>query len=40
VELGEDGVLQIIVPTLTRQEQTRLDNSYQRAAISSQTRKN
>jgi malate dehydrogenase len=27
VELGEDGVLHIIEPTLTRQEQTRLDNA-------------
>lgn len=27
VELGEDGVLRIIEPTLTRQERTRLDNA-------------
>jgi malate dehydrogenase len=42
VELGEDGVLQIIEPTLTRQEQTRLDSaiSYQTSAISRQPGKN
>jgi malate dehydrogenase len=41
VELGEDGVLRIIEPTLTRQEQTRLDSaiSYQTSAIGHQQRK-
>jgi malate dehydrogenase len=41
VELGEDGVLLIIEPTLTRQEQTRLDSaiSYQTSALSRQPRK-
>jgi malate/lactate dehydrogenase len=30
VELGEDGVLRIIEPALTRQERTRLDNALER----------